>query len=126
MQTQAIDYLPEGTKLRPLRDRILIKPIPWDASKIVIAIRYGRPVRGIVVAVGPGSHPKKYRENRSKYVLSNHFVPTDVKPGDIVELGGLNVFDGQGYSFPQVMIGTELHLICQEADVAIVREDELA
>jgi len=121
MHSDSIEYLPAGTTLRPLRDRVLIKPLPWDASKTIIAIRHGRPVRGEVIAVGPGSHPKKYREKKSKYVLSNHFVPSDVKPGDIVELGGLNAFDGLGYSFPQVMIGNELHLLCQEGDIAVVR-----
>lgn len=124
MHSESIEYLPEGTKLKPMRDRILLKPLPWDASKTLIAIRHGRPVRGVVVAVGPGEHVKKYRENRSKYVLSNHFTPTDLQPGEIVELGGLNVFDGQGYAFPQFMIGTELHIMCQEKDVAIVRDDE--
>lgn len=43
-----------------------------------------------------------------------------VKPGDVVELGGLNVFDGLGYNFPQVVIGTELFIIAQEQDVAFV------
>lgn len=109
-------------KLRMMGDRILLKPLEWDASKIIVAIRHGRPVRGEVVAVGPGCHPKKYKAGpkgpRSLMDYSKRFQPTELKPGDIVHLGGLNVFDGAGYLFPEVMIGTERHLICQEADVA--------
>jgi hypothetical protein len=49
---------------------------------------------------------------------SKHFRPVDVKVGDIVELGGLNVFDGEGYQFPEVLVGTETMLVCSERDVA--------
>lgn len=117
MPDAPLDYLPAGTKLRPLRDRIIIKPLEWDASRIIFAIRNGRPVRGEVIAVGPGCYPKKYAKDRSSYRLSKHFQRTEVKPGDIVELGGLNIFDGAGYSFPEIAIGTERYLICQEQDV---------
>lgn len=113
--------------LRMLSDRILIKPLDWDASKTIIAIRHGRPVRGEVIAVGPGHHPIKYRRNekgpKGLMDYSKHFRPTEVKPGDIVELGGLNQFDGKGYQFTEVIYNGELHLICQERDVAIVRDD---
>lgn len=113
--------------LRLLGDRLLIKPMDWDTNTKVIAIRHGRPVRGEVIAVGPGAHPKKYKAGpkgpKSLMDYSKHFRPTEVKPGDIVELGGLNIFDGQGYAFPEVMVGTERHIVVQEADVAIVRDD---
>lgn len=109
-------------KLRMLHDRILLKPLEWDASKIVIAIRHGRPVRGVVVAAGPGAHPKKYKAGpkgpRSFMDYAKRFQPTEVKVGDIVELGGLNVFDGQGYAFPEVWVGNERHIVIQEGDVA--------
>lgn len=79
------------------------------------------------MAVGPGSNPIKYKDGpkgkRSLMDYSKHFQHTELKPGDIVELGGLNIFDGKGYSFTEVLIGTELHLICSENDVAIVRDD---
>lgn len=114
-------------QLRMLRDRILLKPLEWDASKTIIAIRHGRPVRGVVVAVGPGSYPKKYKAGpkgpRSIMEYSRHFRPTEVKVGDIVELGGLNVFDGQGYQFTETWVDNEKHLICDEGDVAVVRDD---
>ena len=69
------------------------------------------------------SKRKNSADGKSRRIeFSKHFRPTELKPGDVIELGGLNVFDGQGYSFTEVMIGTDLHLICTERDVAIVRE----
>jgi len=113
--------------LRMVGDRILVKPLDWDANKTVIAIRHGRPVRGEVVAVGPGHHPIKYKRNekgpKGLMDYSKRFQPTEVKPGDIVELGGLNQFDGKGYQFPEVMVNGVKHIVCSERDVAIVRDD---
>jgi co-chaperonin GroES (HSP10) len=109
------DLIPQGAKIRPLRDHIIVKPLEWKPSKILQV--YGstrKPLRGIVVACGPGHYPKKYNKDRSKTWDSKAFLPTDVRVGDTVELGGLEV---HGYSFPQILIGTELHLICRESDV---------
>lgn len=108
-------------KLRMVKDKLLLKPLDWDASSIIIALRSGRPVRGIVVAIGPGCYPKLYNRDRSKCWDSKVYRPTQVGVGDIVELGGLNVFDGQGYSFQEVIYEGIKHLICSEKDVAVVR-----
>lgn len=114
---------------RMLRDRLLIRPIEWDASKTIVAIRQGRAVRGEVIAAGPGSYPKRHvkgvRDGKPfhKTYETEIFVPTEVTPGDIVELGGLNAFDGHGYAFQEVLVNNVMHFICQEADVAIVRDD---
>jgi hypothetical protein len=54
---------------------------------------------------------------------ARRFQPTEVKPGDIVELGGLNQFDGQGYQFTEVFLNGVRHLVCSERDVVIVRDD---
>lgn len=113
--------------LRMLGDRLLVKPLDWDASQVVIAIRRGRPVRGKVLAVGPGIHPVSKRTNlpngKRRIDFSKRFRPTEVKAGDIVELGGLNVFDGQGYAFPEVVVNGQHCIICTERDVCIVRDD---
>jgi co-chaperonin GroES (HSP10) len=113
--------------IRMMHDRILLKPLDWDASKTIIAIRHGRTVRGEVIAVGPGHNPIKRKDGpkgkKSLMDYSRHFRPTEVKPGDIVELGGLNQFDGKGYQFTEVIYNGVKHLICQERDVAIVRDD---
>lgn len=110
--------------IRPLGDRIIVKPLEWRPSEVVEVVRHGRPLRGQVVAVGPGAYPKKYRKdsngNRASFKYSRHFRPTEVKPGDIVELGGLNIFDGRGYEFAEILIGTEKHLVCSEQDVCLV------
>ena len=111
-----------GEHLRPLKDHIVVKPLEWEPSKILEVIRYGRPLRGIVKAVGPGSHPKVYTRNdqgqKTSFRYSKAFRPCDVKVGQTVELGGLNAFDGEGYSFTEILIDNELHLVCQENDVA--------
>lgn len=121
--------LPAGTKLRLLRDRILVRPLDWTPSRIITVIRRGRPLRGIVENVGPGRYYRRYKPHptdprKRQFVDGKTFIPTEVKPGDIVELGGLNAYDGQGYNFPQVTIGTETFLIAQEQDVCFVDDTE--
>lgn len=120
------EILPETTKMRMLGDRILLRPLDVQWSEHIIVARAGRPVRGEVVAVGPGRYPIKYKPSNKPghklAVLKGRFQPTEVKVGDIVELGGLNVFDGQGYEFPTVIVGGERMLIVTERDVAGVVE----
>jgi co-chaperonin GroES (HSP10) len=123
------DILAGGTRLRMLRDRILLRPLDWEPSTILTIVRSGRPVRGEVVSVGPGRLYRRYRNKgngKRDYVETAHFIPTQVKVGDVVELGGLNAYDGQGYNFPQITIGTETYLICQEQDIAGIVEQEAA
>jgi co-chaperonin GroES (HSP10) len=117
-----IQWLEDGTKLRPLRDQIVVKALEWSPSTIItVAGSERRPMRGIVVAVGPGQRVKKYWRNskgeRCKMGETGQVIPTEVKPGDLVEVGGLEL---NGYQFPQVTIGSELHVVCQEQDVAMV------
>lgn len=113
--------------LRLIGDRLLVKPLKWEPSKVLEVVRYGRPLRGEVIAVGPGANQKKYKPGpggpKSFMDYSKRFRPTDIKVGEIVELGGLNIFDGQGYQFPEVIYNGEKHLICNENDIAIVRDD---
>lgn len=112
--------------LRMMGDRILLKPLDWKGSDVIVAIRHGRPVRGEVVAIGPGKWVKRYvsgkrdgKDFRRSYE-TKVFLKTELKPGDIVNLGGLATFDGAGYIFQEVVVGTETMLMCQEADVAVV------
>lgn len=128
------EIFPAGTKLRLLRDRLLVRPLEWVPSRIIAAIRFGRPVRGVIEAVGPGRLYRRYRDKpaalrRSGLVREQRefrengtLIRPDVRVGDIIELGGLNIFDGEGYNFPQVIIGTKRFLICQEQDVCFVHE----
>ncbi len=108
--------------IKPLGDRIVLRPLQWKPSTILEVIRHGRPVRGEIVAIGPGCNRKKYKDGlkgkRSIMEYSKHFTPTELKPGDIVEIGGLNIFDGKGYAFPEFVVGNETMIMIQEADVA--------
>jgi co-chaperonin GroES (HSP10) len=115
------DFIPQGATIRPLRDHILVKPLEWKPSKILaIAGSERKTLRGTVVAVGPGTYHWQYNQDRSKRWQSKHFRRTEVKVGDVVELGGL---ENGGYSFPEVLVGTELHIIASERDVCgIVNE----
>ncbi len=115
-------------QLRMMGDRILLRPLPWDTATTVVAIRHGRDVRGEVLAVGPGRRPFKDigrsdNGNHRRITEGKHFQPTQVRVGEIVELGGLNVFDGKGYRFDEVLYNGERCLICCERDVAVVRDD---
>ncbi len=113
-----------ASQLRMLGDRILLRPLPWEPSKVIEVVRHGRALRGEVVRVGPGIHPICKRvaqaDGRKRVEYSRHFRPTEVKVGDVVELGGLNIFDGQGYQFTEVLVGNETMLVCSERDVAMV------
>ena len=107
-----VDWI-EGS-LRMLGDRILVKPLELQLSNVVIAFHRGKTVRGEVVAVGPGEYPNKYNAERSKVWKSKVFRPTEVRVGDSVELGGLDI---GGYAFPRIVLNGVEHLIASEKDV---------
>lgn len=109
-------------KLRPLRDQIILRPLEWRPSEVIlIAGNKRKPLRGVVVAIGPGQRVKKYWRNsrgeRVKMGETGQVIPTEVKAGDIVEIGGLEI---DGYKFPAVDIDGVRHVICQEQDVCFV------
>ena len=118
--------------MRMTSDRILLKPLDWSgedvhgAGSVIAVVRSGRALRGIVAAIGPGHYPSTKRtkrpDGRVNVGESKHFRPTEVKVGDVVEIGGLNAFDGAGYQHTEVLYNGEKHLICSERDVAVVRE----
>jgi hypothetical protein len=118
---QAYTSLPAGTKLKMQRDRVLVRVLPWKPSSIIDVQYHGRDLRGEVVAIGPGRHPWVYiheKDIHGRVVKTiqreaKHFERTELKPGDIVELGGLEL---RGYAFARLMIGNVPHIIIQEAD----------
>lgn len=115
--------IPEGQKIRMLRDYMIVEPLDTIFSAIIEVIHEYKPMRGLVKAIGPGHYPKVYnhpdKSKRTKMWDSKIFQPTEVKIGDIVELGGLQY---GGYSFQTFYWGPKLHIICREADVAGVYE----
>jgi len=124
IERRRLDMVSPQERIRPLRDKIVIKPLEWRPSRILhIAGNDRKALRGTVVAVGPGYREKKrYRNSKGEVIAmgeTGKVSPLDVKIGDTVELGGLEI---DGYDFPQVLIGNEVHLICSERDVAGVVE----
>ncbi len=117
------DVLEQGEFLRPLRDHIIVRPLEWRPSSIIaVAGTTHRPLRGVVVAAGPGCYPWKYSKDRSRKWESLQFRPMQCRVGDTVELGGLEI---GGYQFPQILIESVVHIICREEDVTGIVDAEL-
>jgi co-chaperonin GroES (HSP10) len=119
MGRKRTDVIPADCAIRPLRDHIVVKPLDWEPSKILAElgakiVYQGKTLRGEVLAVGPGCYPKRYNKDRSKSWDSTQFRPTEVKVGDVVELGGLEI---RGYQFDELMWGNQRIVMCREADV---------
>jgi len=112
-------YVEPDAKILPLRDQIIIEPLDVDHGTRLIVIEETKPVRGIVKAVGPGHFPKRYdhpdKHKRTKMRDSQQFIPTQVKVGDVIQLGSPQ--GSRGYAFQSLMWGDKVHLICREADV---------
>jgi len=109
----------EGS-LKPMGDRIVVRPLPVKLSQIIIAARQGN-FLGTVMAVGPGEYPWIYNRDRSKRHQSKHFRPTEVKIGDVVELGGQE--HDSGYAFTRVCLNGEDVIVASEKDVAAVHQN---
>ena len=86
--------------LRPLRDRIVVKPLERPRSAVIAVVGEETPQVGRVIATGPGKHGK------------HGIQPLDVKVGDIVRFGA------DYLSFPEYWEGNEKYLVLAEADVA--------
>lgn len=115
--------IPADAKIRPLRDQLIVEPLNVVLSQTIITHEDTKPLRGIVKAAGPGHYPKCYdheeKHRRTKMWDSDVFHPTQVKVGDVVELGGYGI---GGYSFQTLHWGEKLHIICREADVSGIVE----
>lgn len=131
LASTSMTYIAPDEKIQPKQDYIIVEPLDVEHSRILTVIESIKPVRGIVKAVGPGHYPLRYdhpdKHRRTKMWRSSTFQPTQVKVGDIVELGAVNI-DGRisGYSFQQIQWGTKMHIVCREADVSgVVIEQEV-
>jgi len=116
----SLTFITAGETLRPLRDHIIVKVLPpkW-ASAIAVEYR-GEALRGEVVAAGPGVHPN-WHERGKKDGKDYHtvrpgkiFRPTEVKIGDIVELGGAEI---GGYLWQRVNYRGAECVVVREQDV---------
>lgn len=127
LSTESLTMVPAEMVLRPLRDQMIVEPLDVVHSRILIVPAAGKPVRGKVLAVGPGHYPTRYqdshgdylpdwnRQKRAKSAAGTRFIPTTVKVGDIVHLGGM---EHGGYSFEGFYHGRVYCIHCREADVA--------
>ena len=123
-------YIPEDHHIRPMRNQIFAEPLPWTPSSILEVVSAQKPMRAKVVAIGPGTWVKQYfssktgtwaptwnppaRPDRTKSRDSKIFKKCDVKIGDIIDLGGLEI---GGYLFSRITWGMKDILICTEDDV---------
>jgi chaperonin GroES len=96
-------------KLRPLSDRIVVKPIEREAKTasgiILPESAREKPQEGEVVAVGPGARNDKGER-----------MPLDIKVGDIVLYAK--------YAGTEVKLNDEKLLILRESDILAVVEEE--
>jgi hypothetical protein len=110
--------------IRCLRDQIVVEPLPIDHGTSLALVYNGKPVRGKILAVGPGVYPKRYngrKGQRTKSWDSKQFRKCDLQVDDIVDLGGLEL---DGYLFTRILWGDKDVVVCREEDVALVVEDE--
>ena len=106
--------------IRPLRDVIILEVLDFKPSKTIEVVYQGKPLRGRIRAIGRGTYPKVYdgrKGVRTKSWDSKHFRPTELKVGEEVELGGLEL---SGYLFQTFLWGSMTCVICREEDVAVV------
>lgn len=120
---KAVNFVSQGQTIRPLRDQILVKPLPVALGDRIQADWHGQVLRGIVTAAGPGCYPnihaRGFKDGKPYHTVrqSKVFRATELKIGDVVELGGREI---GGYLFPKVWFDGDWCVICREADVAIV------
>lgn len=94
--------------LRPLRDRIVVRPIERVKSKVIHVVMDELPNIGEVLAVGPGERDKKGR-----------LIPNPIEIGQRIRFGGAENY----LSFPRVKIDGEELLVMSWKDVCFVEED---
>lgn len=93
--------------IRPLQDRVLVKPSIRQLSEILIVNNRESFNMGMVVAVGPGKRDKR-----------GNVKPLDAKPGDFIRYG-----NGDYLKWPTVKHDGEEYQIIQEADICWINQD---
>jgi hypothetical protein len=108
-----LTFIPATTKIRPLRDQMIVEPLDVIHSRILI-VPSGDPVRGICRAIGPGLYRKQYdspdKHKRTKVWEGMQFIPTEVKCGQTVLLDPHLKYD-------EFYWGDRMHIHCRQEDV---------
>lgn len=94
--------------LRPLRDRIVVRPIKRVKSEIIEVIMDELPNIGEVLAVGPGERDKKGR-----------LIPNPIEIGQRIRFGGMEDY----LSYPRFEIDGEELIVMSWKDVCFVEAD---
>ena len=94
--------------IKPLRDRIVVKPIERQKSALLDVIMRENPNMGEVVAVGPGEYDKKGR-----------LMPNPCKVGDKIRYGTT----GEYLTYTEYVENGEKLLIMSWKDVCWVDEN---
>lgn len=118
-----LTFVREDETIRCLRDHIVVEPLDIDHGTMLQLVYRGQPVRGKVLCVGPGRFQKKYdgpKGKRSKSWDSKQFSICDIREGDLVDLGGLEL---GGYLFTRIIWGNTDVVTAREADIAVVIDE---
>jgi len=87
-------------------------------SNVLLVRATAMPLEGTVLAVGPGTYPKRYdhpnKHVRTKMWDSKRFLKTEIKVGDRVKLGDGEITNN---AFQRVRWGNKHCLICREPDI---------
>lgn len=91
--------------IRPLRDKVLVKPIPRIKSHLIEVVGKENPSIGKVVAVGPGDRDKKGR-----------LQPNPIEVGQIVRYGTYAEY----LKYTEVEVDGEPHLLMSWKDIVFI------
>ena len=95
--------------LRPLRDRIVVRPIERVKSQVIDVIMDELPNIGEVLAVGPGEIDKKGR-----------LIPNPIEIGQRIRFGGVEDY----LSYPRFEDNGEELIVMSWKDVCFVEADD--
>ena len=95
--------------LRPLRDRIVVRPIERVKSQVIDVIMEELPNIGEVLAVGPGEIDKKGR-----------LIPNPIEIGQRIRFGGAEDY----LSYPRFEDNGEELIVMSWKDVCFVEADD--
>lgn len=94
--------------LKPLRDRIVVRPIERVKSQVIDVIMNELPNIGEVLAVGPGERDKKGR-----------LIPNPIEIGQRIRFGGMEDY----LSYPRCEVDGEELIVMSWKDVCFVEAD---
>jgi hypothetical protein len=130
---ETLTFVAADEKIRPTKDNMILAPEDVVHSSILYVEHKTKPLKGRVLAIGPGHYPLRYqdahgnyipdwdRKRRAKSVEGTRYQPTQVKVGDRVELGGA---EHEGYAFFGFYWGNQYCIHCTERDVAGILDHE--